>query len=414
MTPDDFAPFYRAVHGYEPFPWQVRLAGQVVDRGWPAVLALPTAAGKTSAIDIAVFTLALQAGKPLAERTAPLRIFFVIDRRLVVDQAADHARRLRRALEAPDACALVREVARRLTDFGGPGPLHVAALRGGMYRDDSWVRSPNQPTICVSTVDQVGSRLLFRGYGLSDFRRPTHAGLTGSDALYILDEAHLSQPFLETLQGVCRYRRWAEQPVLSPLVVVEMSATPHSEGERFGLTEADQDNVVLQRRLNASKPTKLEEPAQFEARAIQEAREAIKKGPARLVGVVVNRVASARRIFETLRGEKTADAVLLTGRIRPWDRERVLRDWLSRMRAGRQRLPEDKPLYVVGTQTVEVGADLDFDFLITEAAPLAALRQRFGRLDRLGEFGHAAGCVLLRKSKDTDPVYGDDLANTWS
>jgi CRISPR-associated endonuclease/helicase Cas3 len=413
MTPDDFAPFYKAVHGHDPFPWQVRLARRVAGSGWPAVLALPTAAGKTSTIDVAMFTLALQAERPPAERTAPLRVFLVIDRRLVVDQGAEHARTLKRALASPEAPPPVREVARRLSWFGGSGPLHVSALRGGMYRDDSWARAPNQPTVCVSTVDQTGSRLLFRGYGLSDYRRPVHAGLVGNDALYLIDEAHLSQPFLDTLQAVRKYRSWAEQPLSTPFVVVEMSATPHTSGERFGLDGEDRGNNVLRTRLAASKPVSLGEPAQFESEAARQARDALERDGVRVVGVVVNRVASARRVFEELRREEDADAVLLTGRIRPWDREQVLREFLGRMRAGRARTPEDRPLFVVGTQTVEVGADLDFDFLVTEAAPLSALRQRFGRLDRLGRFGKAAGVILQRKARDTDPIYGDDLARTW-
>jgi CRISPR-associated endonuclease/helicase Cas3 len=414
MTPDDFPAFYEAVHGHAAFPWQVRLARQVAEAGWPAVLALPTAAGKTSTIDVALFTLALQAGKPLSGRTAPLRVFFVIDRRLVVDQAATHARGLREALQDPDAPAVVREVARSLARFGGPGPLQVAALRGGMYRDDSWARSPTQPTVCVSTVDQVGSRVLFRGYGVSEFRRPVHAGLTGNDALFLLDEAHLSQPFLETLQAVRHYRGWAERPVGGPFVVVEMSATPATAGERFVLQQEDRTNPVLRRRLEAAKPAHLEEPSDFESAAVRHARGAVEQGKGRVVGVVVNRVASARRVFEGLRGLKKTDAILLTGRIRPWDRERLLAGWLGRMRVGRDRGVDKRPLFVVATQTVEVGADLDFDFLVTEAAPLAALRQRFGRLDRLGAFGQAGGVVLLREAKGPDPVYGDDLAEAWS
>jgi CRISPR-associated endonuclease/helicase Cas3 len=416
LTPDDFADFYRAVHGadYQPFPWQVRLARRVAAKGWPAVLALPTAAGKTSAIDIAVFALALQAGKPLRDRTAPLRIFFVIDRRLVVDQAASHARRLEHALESPGGSRLVGQVAGALRQFGGARPLHVAALRGAMYRDDAWVKAPNQPTVCVSTVDQVGSRLLFRGYGVSPYAQPLHAALTGNDALYLLDEAHLSQPFLDTLQAVQRYRGepWAGHPLGGPFHVVEMSATPHSQGERFGLAEDDHTNAELNRRLSARKPARLAEPARFEAEAAELAVRA-QNSDVKVIGVVVNRVASARDIFSRLPGEAFEDKVLLTGRIRPWDRDVLLARCLGRMRAGRPRAPEDRPLFVVATMTVEVGADLDFDYLITEAATLPALRQRFGRLDRLGRFGQGAGVILLRKAKGPDPIYGEALAQTW-
>ena len=71
----------KAVYGYEPFPWQKRLAKRVCGGEWPRAIALPTAAGKTACIDIAVFALACRA------KDAPRRIFFVVDRRIVVDQA---------------------------------------------------------------------------------------------------------------------------------------------------------------------------------------------------------------------------------------------------------------------------------------------------------------------------------------
>ena len=88
LSDKDFPAFYEAINGYEPFPWQSRLATRVCNRGWPEAIALPTAAGKTGCIDIAVFALACMG------RTQPRRILFVVDRRIVVDQAFVHAKEL--------------------------------------------------------------------------------------------------------------------------------------------------------------------------------------------------------------------------------------------------------------------------------------------------------------------------------
>jgi CRISPR-associated endonuclease/helicase Cas3 len=94
LSINDFAAFFREVHGVDPFPWQVRLAHQVIRGvGWPRVLDLPTGCGKTAAIDVAVFHLAVEA-ELIKERRAPVRITYVVDRRLVVDEAYERARRV--------------------------------------------------------------------------------------------------------------------------------------------------------------------------------------------------------------------------------------------------------------------------------------------------------------------------------
>ena len=93
-------------------------------------------------------------------------------------------------------------------------------------------------------------------------------------------------------------------------------------------------NAELSRRLSTPKPTRLCEPTKFESEAAERAKKA-QDGEVKVVGVVVNRVASAREIFDRLPGEPFEDKVLLTGRIRPWDRDELLN-------VGRGRMPARK------------------------------------------------------------------------
>lgn len=415
----DFAAFFRAVHRHDPFPWQERLARQVAETGWPSVLDLPTGTGKTAALDVAVFALALEAGR--TPRSAALRIIYVVDRRTIVDQAYERAKKIRRALVGAedDVVGRVRE---RLAGYAHEGvPMRAALLRGGIARDDMWARTPDQPLIVVSTVDQVGSRLLFRGYGVSDSMKPVHAGLLGCDVLYLLDEVHLSQPFRETLEAIGdRYRTWAERPLRSPFVVVEMSATPgRSSANAFRIEDADRRHPVLSARLQSSKPVSLVSTnAKGFSNEIEKHVLSMLDRPGATVAVVVNRVKSARDLHERLcesvpGGSRVVH--LLTGRMRPFDRDALERGILERIRADRARSADDRPIAIVATQSIEAGADFDFDGLVTECASIDALRQRFGRLDRLGRLaGSARGVIVARTDSLTDdPVYGDAIGKTW-
>ncbi len=81
LRPEHFAKYFEAVHGKEPFPWQRRLFELVASRArWPALLDLPTGSGKTAALDVALFHLALEATSP--DRKAPIRIVYVVDERV--------------------------------------------------------------------------------------------------------------------------------------------------------------------------------------------------------------------------------------------------------------------------------------------------------------------------------------------
>jgi CRISPR-associated endonuclease/helicase Cas3 len=91
MRPTSFRAFFQSLWGYAPFDWQTRLLERVASQGWPSTLDLPTGAGKTATLDIAVFAVALDAAKPAVEHRQSRRIVLVMDRRVVVDQAFERA-----------------------------------------------------------------------------------------------------------------------------------------------------------------------------------------------------------------------------------------------------------------------------------------------------------------------------------
>lgn len=478
-TREGFESFYEAVHGKPPFEWQSRLAERVLragdggsDAGWPEALDVPTGAGKTSAIDIAVYHLACEIARglePLANasrpRQAAFRMFFVVDRRLVVDDAFAHARTIATKLAEADRGILhvvattLSKAARFYDEPSGaidafrPPPLFVARLRGGVPKEHDWTHSPSQPTVIVSTVDQIGSRLLFRGYGVSDRMKSVHAGLVGTDSLILLDEAHLSTPFVETLENLASLESFAarrrDRVALGPLRVVTLSATPTSGGEASravrliedaDLVDAHGEKTTLGKRLLCSKPATLvlvKEPSDEKGTEDRHAKDVLvaafvdrawalsTRDGVPLVAVVVNRVKRARAIFEALgrkdgvgEGERP-EVILLTGRTRPLDRDAVVREYGERIRANRDRSVATGKLIVVATQCVEAGADLDFDALVTEIAPLDSLRQRFGRLNRLGVQDEAKAVIVAAASQvgaraKEDPLYGLAPSRTWS
>ena len=421
LTAADFTAFFRFVHGHDPFPWQRRLVEQLAcESRWPDVLELPTGTGKTAALDAAVFHLALEADRK--ERRAPLRIVLVVDRHLVVDDADRRARKIACALRDPERGGVVNEVAQRLQRLGDADapPLVAERLRGGAPLEHDWARTPTQPTILCSTVDQVGSRLLFRGYGVSDRMKPVHAGLLGEDSLILLDEPYLSEPFRQTLQAA----RTVGGANVTPVV---LTATPGVRSERpFQLDAKDRADPALKARLGCTKPARLLKPVRtdptgtFAFTAREMAKRLSREGVAApAVGVVVNRADLARAIFERLRETVDAgvDLLLLIGRSREVDR-RGIEGKLAPFRTGiHEERTAAAPLMVVATQCLEVGIDLDLDGLVTEAASLDALRLRFGRVNRAGRPIPAAGAILVTSEavakRTDDPVYGDRIRKTW-
>lgn len=435
LTIADFERFFVALWGKSPFAWQLALAKRVLENPtapWPEVIGLPTGSGKTACIDIAMFALAASA---TTGQRLPRRIFFTVDRRIIVDEAFSRARALAQKLQsAPDG--ILKQVADRLRQLAGAQtpdvvPLSAHVLRGGMYRDEGWAKSPAMPSVVCTTVDQLGSRLLFRAYGRSFKAWPIHAGLVGNDSLILLDEAHCAQPLLQSLTAIRRYRGWAKTPLDNPLFISVMSATPPAGSSDVFRDDSDQPrdaNHPLGRRQLAPKLATLAESIKGTKQASDDklVKELVRQARAlvdddhRAIVVFCNRVATARAVYKTLSTGKgrVGTTTLLTGRMRPIDKDAVATNTLTMLASDRSEQRQlTEPMFVVATQTLEVGADLDFDALVTECASLDALRQRFGRLNRMGRPFEARAAVVIRESdaKDSsdDPVYGAAMGNTW-
>ena len=445
----DFPSFYRAINGREPFPWQARLAEQVEGTGeWPTEIGVPTGLGKTACLDIAVWWLASQADRTPTSRSAPTRIWWVVNRRLLVDSTARHACEIATALREPEKAGLtegakptvtaVADRLRSLCPVSGGEALEVIRLRGGV--ETLTPSDPSRPAVILSTLPMYGSRLLFRGYGSSRRMRPIDAAMAGTDSLVLLDEAHLA-PHLQTLCAALEDCAPRERDLLSgsrsrPRVVA-LTATGRAHGRaRFDLDDLDLDHPVVRRRLEAPKPTELREcEAKEVAQRLAGAMcDLLGEAPTPAAGIVfANTPKTARAAFRQLCKSlgDTAEVLLSTGRAREREAERIrekILDPVDGMASGREvARTRRRHLVVVATQTLEVGADLDAEYLVTENCGVRALTQRLGRLNRLGHHPQARAIYLhapppdrprRRAAARTDgggwPVYRGEPEIVWN
>ena len=393
----DFDAAFKALTTHRPFPWQRRLFDLLRSGDLPPAVDIPTGLGKTAVM--AVWLLSRAAGAPL-----PRRLVYVVDRHAVVDQATDFAEQLRERLQL-EALGDVRR------GLGlGSRRLPISTLRGQHVDNREWLDDPAAPAIVVGTVDMIGSRLLFEGYGVSRRMRPYQAGLMGCDTLVLLDETHLSRPFGRLLQAIEK----EQQPAVSggahssgrlagplagagvppPFRVVPLSATlgtALASSVPFGLCEEDRSNETVRARLDASKTLTVEDvgadvPLEtvLAERACNLARRTPRESPVRML-ICCNSRSVAESVAENIRERVGTEAAVLlfVGDRRVHEREAAARElcrhgWLA---DGSQ---PDAPVFLVATSAAEVGVDLDADHMVCDLVTWERMVQRLGRVNLRG------------------------------
>ena len=406
---------------FQPYRWQLRLLRCLEAGELPSVVDIPTGLGKTSVM--ALWLVALAGGSDV-----PRRLVYVVDRRAVVDQATRFAECLRSNIK--------RDLARRLGL--GDRELPISTLRGGFADNRDWLEDPSVPAIVVGTIDMVGSRLLFEGYGVSSGMRPYHAGFLAVDTLVVLDEAHLCPPFEALLRSVAAGRdtlfgpldRAAPHAVPPPFRLMSLSATSRSAPGAFTLEEADRDEPLVQQRLGANKRLLFTETDDPKKLARELAQRAIALGFGGQPGRVVVYCDSRKVALEVkslvdkgIKGLGKFEAAalvdrsqLLVGARRVYERSGLegwleANDFLGGGTSKRNQTPKelelfastDKPsadsvavpAFLVATSAGEVGVDLDANHMVCDLVAYERMAQRLGRVNRRGDEGRKASIDVV-------------------
>ena len=388
----DFESGFERLTGFPPFEWQKRLYRDYFANGRiPSALDIPTGLGKTSVM--AIWYLALK-----AEVAVPRRLVYVVDRRAVVDQATIVADTIQ---ERPE-----------------DSELRVSTLRGQHVDNREWLADPAVPAIVIGTVDMIGSRLLFSGYGVSRKMRPYHAGLLGADALVVLDEAHLVPPFEKLLQAIANRseafgpHEQKDREIVPSLKLLSLSATGREDGaggkEVFRLSPEHRQDEAVRKRLEARKRLTirvLDDARKLAPRLVERAW-SLGKGPARVL-VYCDRREDAVKVKDGIdkkfKKEKLESvSELLVGGRRIFERE-ALSDWLQEHGFfGDAEAPPEQPTFLIATSAGEVGVDLDADHMVCDVVEWERMVQRFGRVNRRGNGDACIAVIAAPRAKEKD------------
>ncbi|MDQ3255936.1 MAG: type I-U CRISPR-associated helicase/endonuclease Cas3, partial [Acidobacteriota bacterium] len=294
----------------------------------------------------------------------------------------------------------------------------LSTLRGQYADNRKWFSDPARPAIIIGTVDMIGSRLLFAGYGgVGRYYRSTQAGLLRQDSLIVIDEAQLSPTFEKTARRLQKFI--CEWPAIRRSCLMTLSATISNFDEDeeqseppvvFGRDEiaADLQSDKGRKRLTAQKKLQW---LQVPAPTIKKGKENAKEANERFADAIVE---SASRFFNghaavviylntvemvNLVAAKLESAVKqtqiedaeprilkITGEMRGDERDKLL---TSNRIFNYFKPKEDRTLtegcrFIVATAAGEVGIDLDADHGICDLVSLERMIQRFGRINRLG------------------------------
>jgi CRISPR-associated endonuclease/helicase Cas3 len=309
-----------------------------------------------------------------------------VNRRVVVDQATTEAVTLKERLQDTSRSDLESvRIALKQISTSDDDLIGVSTLRGQFADNAEWREHPERPAIVVGTVDMIGSRLLFSGYGRGFKSRPLHAGFLGQDVLLVHDEAHLEPAFQKLIEAVRDEQKRCRE--FQKFCVMALTATSRAEArEPFRLTEADRKNEEIRRRVEAKKGIAfhaVDDEKKIADEVYQKAIEFRDSGQAILI--FLRRVEDVQDMTARL-DKQHLKAISLTGTMRGYERDRMSKQnpVFARFLRGVNVEPESGTVCLVCTSAGEVGINISADHLVCDLMPFDSMAQRFGRVNRFG------------------------------
>lgn len=432
MTPLNFESTFAALTGNKPFPWQQELYQRFAKGDLPSSCNLPTGLGKTSVVAVWLIALANHPDK------MPRRLVYVVNRRTVVDQTTDEVAKYRRNLEAAGLYDGLRKMCAIDLNANDP-PLALSTLRGQFADNREWSADPCRPAVIVGTVDMIGSRLLFSGYGVGFKPRPLHAGFLGQDVLLVHDEAHLEPAFQRLIEEIQKEQNEREQTGTLPwrkLHVMALTATGRqqaaSHNQMLELTDEEKqpcDSIpdppaeplhVVWKRIQARKALSLS-PVDDEKKQLADAiaSQALQDGftsSGNAILIFARTVENVEKIVEKLQRAKQ-QVQRLTGTIRGLERDGLLKDPIfARFLPTSNRPPGVTPaegtVYLVCTSAGEVGVNISADHLVCDLTTFESMAQRFGRVNRFGDRSDTKIYVVHPNQFDDEDPYEQSRQKT--
>jgi CRISPR-associated endonuclease/helicase Cas3 len=350
------------------------------------VLAAPTGSGKTEAA-------VLWASHQLTDAEPAKKLLYLLPYQASLNAIRTRLHKLLDTdvglLHGRAAQVLYRELAER--PYSGVGEERAARRAVDLAR-------LHQPAVWAATPYQ----LLSAAYRLRGYEQ-TWASL--AQAVVVIDEPHAYEPIrLGMILGLLGelVRHWNVR-------VCAMTATMPTWLRQILEDSLQASSLPIDRDLFAAfrrHQLRLVEGEVVSPANLDRIAQLVREGKSVLVGV--NTVARAQQVRQLLLERLSPETVwLLHSRFTGRDRLKKEQAIQARLQAGADQTAASG-LAVVATQVIEVSLDLDFDTIFSEPAPLEALAQRFGRVNRRGKKG-VVPVHVFKAPMDGQGIYDDEL-----